>query len=68
MTLFRLFALSHFKPKRRTDDNDIELEAALQELVFNLLCDGVETNVSRRTDFLDICCGHCLSIQLEKSV
>ena len=29
----------------RTDNDDIELETTLQELVLNLLRDGVETNI-----------------------
>ena len=41
-----------------TDDNDIKLETTLQELVLDLLGDGVETNVRRRADFFNFDCGH----------
>ena len=34
----------------RTNDDDVELETALQELVLNLLGDGVETDVGVGTD------------------
>lgn len=43
---------------RRTDNDDIELETTLQELVFDLLSDGVETNVGRSADFIDCNSGH----------
>ena len=36
----------------RTNDDDVELETALQELVLNLLGDGVKTNVGVGTDLL----------------
>src|SRR5882762_3461178 len=42
---------------KRTNNNDIELETALQELVFYLLCDRIKTNVGRRTDLFN-CRGH----------
>ena len=37
--------------ERRTNDNNVELEPALQELVLNLLSDGVETNIRLCADF-----------------
>lgn len=37
--------------KTRTNDDDIELEPALEELVLNLLSDGVETDIRGRADF-----------------
>ena len=40
-----------------TDHDHVELETTLQELVLNLLGDGVETDIRRRTNFLDFC-GH----------
>ena len=45
------------KTETRTDNDDIELEAALQELMLYLLGDGVETNVRRRTNLFN-CRGH----------
>ena len=42
----------------RTNDDDVELEAALQELVLNLLRDGVETDVGVRTDLFSGSGGH----------
>jgi hypothetical protein len=33
-----------------TDTDDIELETALQQLLLNLLCDAVETDVALRKD------------------
>lgn len=42
----------------RTDNHDIELETALEELVLNLLGDGVETNVGLGTNLLDFWGGH----------
>ena len=38
--------------KIRTDDDNVELEPALQELVLNLLGDGVETDIRLCTDFV----------------
>lgn len=35
----------------RTNDYNVELETALQELVFNLLGNGVKTNIGVGTDF-----------------
>ena len=43
---------------RHTDNDNVELETALQELMLNLLRDGIKTNVRGRADFLDISCGH----------
>ena len=47
------------KPKKRysvkhqlTDNDNIELKPALQELVLNLLSDRVETDIRLRSDFL----------------
>jgi hypothetical protein len=45
------------KTETRTDNDDIELEAALQELMLYLLGDGVKTNVRRRTNLFN-CRGH----------
>ena len=42
----------------RTDDDDIKLETTLQELVLNLLGDGIETNIRSRTDFFNVDGGH----------
>ena len=41
--------------KEHTDENDIELETTLQELVFDLLGNRVETDVTIGTDFLSHC-------------
>jgi hypothetical protein len=30
----------------RTDADDVELEAPFEEFAFNLVCDGVETNIT----------------------
>ena len=38
--------------KELTDNDNIELESALEQLVLNLLGDGVETNIGGSTDFL----------------
>lgn len=46
----------------RTDTDDIELESALQQLLFNLRCDAVETDVAARIDRLawgTVECCHC---------
>lgn len=43
------------KAKIRTNDNYIELEPSLQQLVLNLLCDRVKTDIGVGTDFF--CCG-----------
>ena len=40
----------------RTNDDDIELETALQKLMLNLLSDTIETDIRARTDFFD--CSH----------
>ena len=40
--------------KKLTNNDNIKLETALQELVLDLLCDGVETDVGLSPDF----CGH----------
>jgi hypothetical protein len=52
--------------RAHTDDDDIELKSTLQELVLNLVCDSVETNVSCRANFFNLCCGHgeCTEIGL----
>jgi hypothetical protein len=34
-----------------TSHDDIKLESPLEQFVFNLLCDGVETNIGFGTDF-----------------
>lgn len=52
--------------KIRTDNNDIELEASLQQLVFNLLGDGVKTNVGVGAYFFG---SHCsVSCEMEKGL
>lgn len=38
-----------------TDDNNIELETALQELMLNLLGDRVETDIGLSTNLLIVC-------------
>ena len=43
---------------RRTNDDDIELETTLQELVLDLLGDGVEPDVGGSTDFFHCSGGH----------
>lgn len=40
------------------DDHDIELEPALQKLVFDLARDRVETDIRRSANFLDCSSGH----------
>ena len=42
----------------RTDDDDIELETALQELVLNLLGDSVKTNVGGCANFINVSSSH----------
>ena len=44
---------------RHTDNDNVELETALQELVLNLLRDGVETDVGVGTDLIGGDGGHC---------
>ena len=51
-----------------TADDDVELETALQELVLNLLRDGVETDIRCRTDFLNVCGSHNCRKNKKKSV
>lgn len=43
---------------QRTNDDDIELKSTLQELVLDLLGDGVETDVGRGADFFNCDGGH----------
>lgn len=43
--------VSEKKTKIPTNNNDVELETTLQELMLNLLCDTVETNVGLSTNF-----------------
>lgn len=47
---------------RPTNDDDIELEATLQELVLDLLGDGVKTDVGSSADFFDCNGGHLQQI------
>ena len=48
--------------KARTDDHDIKLESALEQLVLDLLRDGVETDIRRRTNLLYFNGGHCYEL------
>lgn len=58
-TFFGCHARLHFARRpRRTNDDDIELKTTFQELVLNLLGDGVETDVGGSADFLDCNSGH----------
>ena len=43
---------------RHTDNDNVELETALQELMLNLLSDGVETDIGASTDFFNVYSGH----------
>lgn len=47
---------------RLADDHDIKLESALEQLVLDLLRDGVETDIRRRTDLLYFNGGHCYEL------
>ena len=47
------------KGETRTDDDHVELETTLQELVLNLLCDGIETDIRVCSDFFSWSGGHC---------
>lgn len=49
---------ARFRTRRRTNDNDIELEPAFQELVLDLRGNGVETDVGSGTNFFDCSGGH----------
>jgi hypothetical protein len=42
----------HYGMRKLTDDDDIELEAALEELFLDLTGDGVEADVRRCSDLL----------------
>lgn len=53
---------------RRTDDDDVELETALQELVLDLLRDGIKTNVRGRAHFFNVCGGHDSCVRGEEDV
>jgi len=43
-----------------SNDHDVELKASLEQLVLNLTGNRVETDVARRSDFLNIWGGHGL--------
>jgi hypothetical protein len=43
----------------RTNDDNIELETTLEQFVFNLLGNGVETDIGGSTNLLNFCGSHC---------
>ena len=52
---------------RRTNDDDIELETTLQELVLNLLGNGVKPDIGSSTNFFDCSGGHLERAKERKS-